>query len=85
MDWVFVFCIAVDHDRSGHFTEQSSDRLKIRQETANGNRVEERGKRDSVRQGMAENTGSITQLNGQYAGSLNRCGVCGKRMDEGKR
>lgn len=64
MDRVFVFCIAVDRDGSGHFTEQSSDRLKIRQETANGNRVEERGKRDKVRQGMEENTGGIMQLDG---------------------
>lgn len=54
MDRFFVFCIAVDRDGAGRFAEQSGDHLKIRQETANGNRVEERGKREQGEEGHGE-------------------------------
>ena len=54
MDRFFVFCIAVDGDGAGCFAEQSSNHLKIRQETANGNRAEERGKREQGEEGHGE-------------------------------
>ena len=60
----FVSCVAADRDGAGHFAEQSSDHLKIWQEAADGNGVEERGERDGVRTGTEENAGSVPQPDG---------------------
>ena len=78
--------MAVDCDGAGRFTEQSSDHLKIQQDTANGNGWK-KGKKRQGEEGRGEQCGwyhaaqqAVVSVCHQYTNSLNPCGVCDKGM-----